>query len=103
MMAHARGRCEPRARPRQHDSPDSWLESETLFVRERGASSEDDGYLVTIMSHMEGLRSKCWVFAAWQIGDPAGSSHGEATRAHSVRFRLAGPGVPRRVRDSSAR
>jgi carotenoid cleavage dioxygenase len=41
--------------------------SEAPFAPRRGAESEDDGYVVTIVSHAETHRSQCWIFSARDV------------------------------------
>ena len=52
---------------RRYDYPKGWIASETPFARRLRARDEDDGYLVTIMSHEHELKSECWVFDAQQV------------------------------------
>jgi carotenoid cleavage dioxygenase len=44
-----------------------WNGGETVFARRPGTASEDDGYLITIVSSEETLRSECWVLAARSV------------------------------------
>jgi carotenoid cleavage dioxygenase len=53
----------------RYDYPDGWLASESPFARRIGATSEDDGYVVTIMTNAETYASECWVFSAREIAD----------------------------------
>ncbi len=41
--------------------------SEAPFAPRTGASGEDDGYVVTIVTHAETYRSECWVLSAREI------------------------------------
>lgn len=41
--------------------------SESPFARRVGGTAEDDGYVVTIVTNRESLRSSCWVFDARDI------------------------------------
>ncbi len=50
----------------RYDYPDDWFASESPFAPRVGSSSEDDGYVVTIMMSRDG-RSESWVFDAKQI------------------------------------
>ncbi|MEM8606044.1 MAG: carotenoid oxygenase family protein [Myxococcota bacterium] len=50
----------------RYDYPDGWFGSESPFAAKPGARREDDGYVVSIMTHREG-RSEAWVFAASDI------------------------------------
>lgn len=49
------------------DYQEGWCAGETTFAPRQGATSEDDGYLVTIASHESTLKSECWVFDARDI------------------------------------
>jgi carotenoid cleavage dioxygenase len=51
----------------RYDYPDGWLGSESPFAPRVGATHEDDGYVITIATNVEELRSECWVFDARQI------------------------------------
>jgi carotenoid cleavage dioxygenase len=53
----------------RYDYPDGWLASESPFARRLGATSEDDGYVVTIMTNAGTYASECWVFSAREIAD----------------------------------
>ncbi|MDJ0847989.1 MAG: carotenoid oxygenase family protein [Myxococcota bacterium] len=46
-----------------------WYASESPFARRLGGEEEDDGYVVTIVTNADELRSECWVFAAQRIED----------------------------------
>jgi carotenoid cleavage dioxygenase-like enzyme len=53
----------------RYDYEPGWVASETPFAPRSGASGsgasgEDDGYLVTIATHEDALRSECWVLSA---------------------------------------
>ncbi len=50
----------------RYDYPDGWFASETPFAPRVGATTEDDGYVVTIMMSADG-RSESWVFRATDI------------------------------------
>jgi carotenoid cleavage dioxygenase-like enzyme len=52
---------------RRYDYPDGWFASESPFSPKIGARSEDDGYVVTIMTDAATHRSESWVFDAQQI------------------------------------
>ena len=49
----------------RYDYPDGWFGSEAPFAKRQG-DSEDDGYVITIMTSYDG-RSESWVFDATQI------------------------------------
>lgn len=50
----------------RYDYPDGWFGSESPFASREGTQSEDDGYVVTIMTHREG-RSEAWLFSASDV------------------------------------
>ncbi|MEM7135655.1 MAG: carotenoid oxygenase family protein [Myxococcota bacterium] len=50
----------------RYDYPDGWYGSEAPFAGRRDTASEDDGYVVTIMTHRDG-HSEAWVFLATEI------------------------------------
>jgi carotenoid cleavage dioxygenase len=50
-----------------YDYGEGWFASESPFARRLGGKEEDDGYVVTIVTHAGKLRSECWVFAAKEI------------------------------------
>jgi len=52
---------------RRYDYPDGWHGSEAPFARRPGAESEDDGYLMSVVTHDQTLLSECWVFDARDI------------------------------------
>jgi carotenoid cleavage dioxygenase-like enzyme len=51
----------------RYDYEPGWSASEAPFAQRLGAIDEDDGFVVTIATHMEELRSECWVFDAAEI------------------------------------
>ncbi len=50
-----------------HDYGDGITGSESPFAPRRGATAEDDGYVVTVVTDSDSLRSQCWVYHAQQI------------------------------------
>jgi len=52
---------------KRYDYPDGWFASESPFAPKVGATGEDDGYVVTIMTDAATNRSESWVFDAQQI------------------------------------
>ena len=50
----------------RYDYGEGNVGSEAPFARRLGASGEDDGYVVTLVSNAASLRSECWVFSAWR-------------------------------------
>lgn len=50
----------------RYDYPDGWFASEAPFAPRVGSTSEDDGYVVTIMMSSDS-RSEAWVFDATRI------------------------------------
>jgi len=51
----------------RYDYPEGWLGSEAPFAPRVGATLEDDGFVVSIMTHERELRSECWIFDAQAI------------------------------------
>ncbi len=52
---------------RRYDYDEGWFASEAPFARRGGGQAEDDGWVVTLMTHAGELRSECWIFAAQEI------------------------------------
>jgi carotenoid cleavage dioxygenase len=50
----------------RYDYPDNWFGSEAPYAPSAEGTDEDDGYVVTIMTHSDG-RSQAWVFEAKEI------------------------------------
>lgn len=51
----------------RHDYGDGMLGSEAPFAARVGATAEDDGYVVTIVTDKSDLRSQCWIYRAEEI------------------------------------
>ena len=51
----------------RYDYEPGWFASESPFARRVGGTDEDDGYVVTLATNANDLRSECWVFDARQI------------------------------------
>jgi len=51
----------------RYDYEPGWYASEAPFARRLGGVGEDDGYVVTIATEAESLRSECWVLRAREI------------------------------------
>lgn len=54
-------------RATRYDYDPGWLASESPFARAGSGEAEDDGYVVTIMTHERSYESQAWVFAAREI------------------------------------
>jgi carotenoid cleavage dioxygenase len=50
----------------RYDYPDQWFGSEAPFAPSDAGADEDDGYVVSLMTHSDG-RSQAWVFDAKEI------------------------------------
>ena len=51
----------------RYDYPEGWHGSEAPFARRAGRSTdaaEDDGYVLSLVTHDESLESECWIFDA---------------------------------------
>ena len=52
----------------RYDYPDGWRGGESPFAPRQGAAdSEDDGYVLSMVTNVDTLASECWVFAARDI------------------------------------
>ncbi|MCH2169734.1 carotenoid oxygenase family protein [Myxococcota bacterium] len=51
----------------RYDYPTGWFGGEAPFAPRRNSASEDDGYVISLMTHGEELRSECWIFDAREI------------------------------------
>jgi carotenoid cleavage dioxygenase len=54
-------------RATRYDYEPGWFASESPFARSTRGGDEDDGYVVTIMTHAESFESESWVFSAREI------------------------------------
>lgn len=52
-------------------SDTSWIPGEALFVPRRSTHAEDDGYLLSVASHVNDQRSRLWILDASDLSDIA--------------------------------